>query len=73
MEFYPAPLSPAQSDALVTRIEESFDRLGFGLWAVEITSSAVFAGYVGLWPATFAAPFTPAIEVGWRLARFRLG
>ena len=29
---------------------------------------ATFAGFVGLWPATFDAHFTPATEVGWRLA-----
>ena len=27
-----------------------------------------FAGYVGLWPAVFEADFTPAVEIGWRLA-----
>ena len=32
-------------------------------------SIACTAGYVGLWPATFESHFTPAIEVGWRLAR----
>ena len=32
-----------------------------------------FIGYVGLWPATFPAPFTPAVEVGWRLAADQWG
>lgn len=36
--------------------------------AVEIVDGAHFAGYVGLWPAVFEADFTPAIEIGWRLA-----
>jgi RimJ/RimL family protein N-acetyltransferase len=69
MEFYPAPLSRDQSDEMVERIEECFDRRGFGLWAVEIAATDEFAGYVGLWPAVFEAHFTPAVEVGWRLAR----
>ena len=30
-------------------------------------------GYIGLWPATFAAHFTPAVEVGWRLAADQWG
>ena len=30
---------------------------------------APFVGFVGLAPATFEAPFTPAVEVGWRLDR----
>ena len=34
---------------------------------------AQFIGFVGLAPVDFEAPFTPAIEIGWRLARTRLG
>ena len=69
MEFYPALLTRSASDAFVDRIERTFDELDIGLWAVEIVDGAKFIGYVGLWPATFEAHFTPAIEVGWRLAK----
>jgi ribosomal-protein-alanine N-acetyltransferase len=67
MEFFPAPLTPAESDAFVDRIEAAFDDRGWGLWAVEIPDGT-FAGYVGLWPAVFESDFTPAVEIGWRLA-----
>ena len=73
MEFYPATLTESESDDMVDRIEKTFDSEGLGLWAVEIPGSTSFAGYVGLWPARFPAPFTPAIEVGWRLARASWG
>ena len=69
MEYFPAPLSRTESDALADRIEAHFDRHGFGLWAVEIPGVAPFAGYVGLSIPSFQAHFTPALEVGWRLAR----
>ena len=69
MEFFPSTLSREESDAFVDRIEDHFDTHGFGLWAVELKSSGEFIGFVGLWPATFEAPFTPAIEVGWRIAK----
>ncbi len=69
MEHFPATLSRAESDAFVDRVEAHFDCEEFGLWAVELVESAEFAGFVGLWPATFDAHFTPAVEVGWRLAR----
>ncbi len=68
MEHFPAPLTRAESDAFVERVEEHFATNGWGLWAVE-TPEHPFAGYVGLWPATFEAHFTPAVEIGWRLAR----
>ena len=69
MEHFVACLTRAESDDLIDRVEDHFDAEGYGLWAVEITHTGQFAGFVGLWPATFDAPFTPAVEVGWRLAR----
>jgi RimJ/RimL family protein N-acetyltransferase len=67
-EFLPRPLSREQSDALVASIQQSFRTHGFGWWAVEVTGSGGFAGFVGLNVPSFAAPFTPCVEVGWRLA-----
>ncbi|MBT4711703.1 MAG: GNAT family N-acetyltransferase [Alphaproteobacteria bacterium] len=67
MEFYPGPLSTQDSDAFAHRIQESLARDGFGLYATEVKSSGRFIGYVGFAHAEFAAPFTPAIEIGWRL------
>lgn len=69
VEHLRGPLSRADSDAFVGRIEASWARNGYGLWAVEVADGPAFIGYVGLWDARFAAPFTPAVEVGWRLAR----
>ncbi len=73
MEHFPAPLRREESDDLVDRIESGFDARGWGLWAVEVPGTAPFIGFVGLNPATFDAPFTPAVEVGWRLAREHWG
>lgn len=77
MEFLPARLTQAESDAMVARIEATFDERAFGLWAVEVAeagpAAGTFAGFVGLWPTSFDAHFTPAVEVGWRLARAHWG
>ena len=42
---------------------------GFCLWALESRASGIFMGAVGLLHVGFVARFTPAVEVGWRLAR----
>ncbi|MEJ0049585.1 MAG: GNAT family N-acetyltransferase [Rhodospirillales bacterium] len=42
------------------------DRMGF--WALELPRQAPFIGFAGIKRVTFAAPFTPAVEIGWRLA-----
>jgi RimJ/RimL family protein N-acetyltransferase len=68
MEFFPALLSREESDSRADRIEDHFDRHGFGLWAVEVPGVAAFVGFVGLSVPPFEAPFTPCVEVGWRLA-----
>ncbi|QDD64228.1 N-acetyltransferase [Herbaspirillum seropedicae] len=67
MQHFPAPLSRQESDALVDRIEAHFAQHGFGAWALEIPGVTEFAGLVGLMRVAFAAPFTPAVEIGWRL------
>lgn len=69
MEHYPARLTRAESDAQLERIAEHITTNAWGLWAVELLGVAPFVGYCGLWPVAFDAPFTPAIEIGWRLAR----
>lgn len=68
MRYFPAPLTRAESDALVQRIETGFDTVGFGLWALEIRETGAFIGFTGLIWQTFPAHFTPAVEIGWRLA-----
>jgi ribosomal-protein-alanine N-acetyltransferase len=68
MEFFPGSLSRADSDAMADRIQQHFSEHGFGLWAIEVPGLARFAGFARLTWARFSAPFTPCVEVGWRLA-----
>jgi RimJ/RimL family protein N-acetyltransferase len=67
------PLTPEESDALVDSIEAGFAERGWGLWAVQVLDDERFIGFTGLNVARFEAPFTPAVEVGWRLARSAWG
>jgi ribosomal-protein-alanine N-acetyltransferase len=73
MEYLPAPLTRVESDRLIARIEAGFDRYGYGLWALELRSTGGFLGFTGLEVPSFEAHFTPAVEVGWRLARSAWG
>jgi RimJ/RimL family protein N-acetyltransferase len=73
MRFYPATLSLAESEAYVDRARAALEERGWGLWAVEETAGATFLGVVGLHDVPFRAHFTPAVEVGWRLARAHWG
>jgi RimJ/RimL family protein N-acetyltransferase len=73
MRHFPSMLSTEESDALAGAIEGHMARRGFGLWALEIPGVAPFAGYVGLSVPSFVAPFTPCVEIGWRLAAAHWG
>ncbi len=75
MEHFPARLSRTESDAMVGRMRAHFVAHGFGLWAVQVVGGSAFIGFAGLSRPSFQAPFTPCVEVGWRLAaeHWRLG
>jgi len=73
MRYFPRRLSRQESDGFIDRIEARFEAQGNGQWAVERREDGLFLGYTGLSPATFEAPFTPCIEVGWRFARSAWG
>lgn len=59
MRYFPALLSEAETMAFYTRIQDEFDSMGWGLYAVEIKSAGEFIGYVGLHEIGFEADFTP--------------
>jgi len=67
MEHFPSTMTRAESDGFADRIDATLRERGWGLWAVEVAGGAPFIGFVGLHEARFEAPFTPAVEVGWRL------
>jgi len=69
MEFFPSLHSYEQTVAYIDRITTFFEENNFGLWAVDEKDSGKFIGFIGLTRATFESPFTPCIEIGWRLAK----
>jgi len=73
MAYLPSTLTRAESDALADAIEANLAARGFGLWALEIAGVAPFAGFVGLSVPAFEAPFTPCVEIGWRLVAAQWG
>jgi len=68
MEFYPAPLDRAASDSMADRCQSLIAERGWGFWAVETKDAGEFIGFVGLHTPAPELPFSPCVEVGWRLA-----
>jgi len=73
VECLAGPLTRRESDDLIEKIEAGFEANGFGLWALEVSATGEFVGFTGLSRPAFKAHFTPAVEIGWRLARSAWG
>lgn len=66
---FPSCLTRPQSDAQMKRLAGHIITHGWGFWALELPGIAPFIGFCGIETVRFSAPFTPAVEIGWRLAR----
>lgn len=71
--WFPSLLAREESDLQAGLLQAHIEAHGFGFWAVEAPGVAPFIGFVGLKHVTFEAAFTPAVEIGWRLARAHWG
>lgn len=70
-EYFPGLLSRQESDASVKLVADHIQRCGWGFWAASLIQTDEFIGFIGLEDVYFSAPFnkfTPAVEIGWRLA-----
>jgi RimJ/RimL family protein N-acetyltransferase len=69
MAHFPATLDRAGSAELLGRLMVHQAEHGFTFWALQRREDGAFVGFTGLARVGFAAPFVPAVEIGWRLAR----
>ncbi|MCB0379144.1 MAG: GNAT family N-acetyltransferase [Bdellovibrionales bacterium] len=73
MRYFPKLLGRQESNEVAHKIINSMNQNKFGIWMVEETNHHERVGIVGLQRVNFAAHFTPAVEVGWKLARQHWG
>ena len=59
MEFYPALLDRAASDALADRCQSLIAERGWGFWVVETKGAREFIGFVGLHTPAPELSFSP--------------
>jgi len=73
MEFFPALQSRQASDASIDAWQAQLSAQGWSNWALELRASREFLGFTGLSVPRRVLPFSPCVEVGWRLARQHWG
>ena len=69
MEFFPSLQDRAASDASIDGWRAQMAAQGWSNWAVELLASGEFIGFIGLSVPRRVLPFSPCVEVGWRLAQ----
>lgn len=69
MKYFPRTLDEWESNRMADRFHRLIAERGWGFWAVEEKNSGLFIGFVGLHEPAPELPFTPCVEIGWRLAR----
>lgn len=65
--------SRQESDESIDRFQAHLAEHGWTFWAVEVVDGEPFIGFVGIVYVPFEEHFTPAVEIGWRLARDQWG
>lgn len=73
MEFFPHQPNKEETWHFIERMQKHYEDNGFCYFAVDILSSEKFIGFIGLLNQTYESPFTPCVDIGWRLQRSAWG
>ena len=69
MRYFPSTLDRQASNALAAKAEALIAERGWGFWVAQDRATGHLAGMIGLHTPAPELPFSPCVEVGWRLAR----
>ncbi len=69
MEYFPNTLNRSESDSIAEKCQSFIAENGWGVWAAELLETKEFIGIIGLHTPTSDLPYSPCVEILWRLAR----
>lgn len=67
MKYFVTMMTRDETLAMYGRMQDHWEKYGFGVFAVEIPGVTSFAGFAGYTHPRWEAAFTPCIEILWRL------
>ncbi|NNE25360.1 MAG: GNAT family N-acetyltransferase [Saprospiraceae bacterium] len=67
MQYFPGTQTLNQTQALIERMRSQYDKNGFCYFAVDFLDTNEFMGCIGCAEQFFESPYTPCIDIGWRL------
>lgn len=68
MKYFPKVLTKEETLEFINILKSKFEKDGFSFMAAELKSTHEFIGMIGLSIPSYTTPFTPCVEIGWRLA-----
>ena len=69
MAHFPDLISEKDTEKFIKRMQAKYEAKGYCYFAVDELLTKSFIGFIGLSDQDFEAPFTPCVDIGWRLAR----
>lgn len=73
MRYFPSTLTEQESHSMADRCRALIEQRGWGFWVAEYKATQEFIGFIGLHVPSAELPFSPCVEIGWRLARHAWG
>ncbi len=73
MKYFPSLQSLEETSGFIVRMQQEYAERGYCYYAVDTLHNHDFIGFIGLSWKTFQSPFTPCVDIGWRLARSAWG
>ena len=67
MKFFPKLLTLEESNIAAKKFQQLIKTRGWGFWVVEEKVTKRFVGYAGLHAPKTLFPFSPCIEIAWRM------
>ena len=69
MRYFPTMMNRQEADSFADRMQGKMQANGWGFWVLERKSDGQFLGFTGLNNPPAELPFSPCVEIGWRLTR----
>lgn len=67
MAHFPKTLTLEETEKMINVLEERFKKDGFSVFATELKATKEFIGFIGLNSPAYSTPFSPCVEIGWRI------
>jgi len=73
MKYFPSIKTEEETKTFIKTMRSQFEEHGYCYFPTILKSSNEVIGFIGLAYQTFEAPFNPATDIGWRLAKKHWG